>query len=612
MPWLTVFLKRGSPKRLEVAIPIVVTLAALLVFLLTTISKNDSATSRFVEKLELQSLDARFHLRGERPHDDNIVIVGLDEQTLQQVGAFPIPRNTYAQMVDRLAQAGAQAIAFDANFPVPEKNSAVEVLNVLESRVPSSDPALRLQIKDMKRTADNDATLAKSLEQAHNVVLGHLFLDPIRATSVSTDKREDYFNILSARPFPQIQKVSKGGDFDLYRAWEGAHGQVARGVYANIRVLAEAAKSFGFFDDEADFDGTFRRATLIIRYADADFYPSLAIQSVREFDHIKDQDVIAFFAENGLERLQIGSHLLHVQRDGHALINYVGPYNSYRHYSMIDVVNGKVPAEAFRGKLVVFGATAVAIGDLRTIPFPDTGYMGVEIHANIIDNILHSGERGRGFLSRGMNEELIDLAFILLFGGGLGYWFLHSKPSIATASAVAALIVFVALIYFAFSQFGMWLSFVIPAGTLFGNYAGITSFRMIFEEREKQRVRNTFKRYVSPGVISLIEQDPKRYFKSGGESKDLSIMFSDIRSFTSLSEGLTPDELVALLNEYLGEMTDLIFKHWGTLDKYIGDAIMAFWGSPFPTPDHAERACAGALELQCRLTELNRKWVCLF
>src|SRR4051812_48881743 len=150
MPWLTVFLKRGSPKRLEVAIPIVVTLAALLVFLLTTISKNDSATSRFVEKLELQSLDARFHLRGERPHDDNIVIVGLDEQTLQQVGAFPIPRNTYAQMVDRLAQAGAQAIAFDANFPVPEKNSAVEVLNVLESRVPSSDPALRLQIKDMK------------------------------------------------------------------------------------------------------------------------------------------------------------------------------------------------------------------------------------------------------------------------------------------------------------------------------------------------------------------------------------------------------------------------------------------------------------------------------
>jgi len=461
----------------------------------------------------------------------------------------------------------------------------------------------------MELTADNDAILAKSIGRAHNVVLGHLFLDPMRAKSVSDQNREEYLNILSAHPFPQINKVSTGRNFDVNKTWEQANGQVARGVYANIRVLADSAKSFGFFDDEADADGTFRRATLMILYAGQDFYPSLAIQTVREFEDIKDQDVITYFAENGLERIQLGRHTLNAQHDGHALINYVGPYDSYRHYSMIDVVKGKVPPGTFKGKIVLFGATAVAIGDLRTTPFPDTSYMGIEIHANIVDNILHSGEPGRGFLSRGINEEVVDVFFILFFGAGLGYWFLHSRPSTATASAIVALTLFSIVVYFAFAHFGMWLGFVIPAGTLLTNYAGITSFRMIFEEREKQRVRNTFKRYVSPGVISLIEKDPKRYFKSGGESKDLSVMFSDIRSFTRLSEGLTPDELVALLNEYLGEMTDIIFKHWGTLDKYIGDAIMAFWGSPYPNPDHATKACAGALEMEARLGELNKKWV---
>src|SRR5262249_3585479 len=160
---------------------------------------------------------------------------------------------------------------------------------------------------------------------------------------------------------------------------------------------------------------------------------------------------------------------------------------------------------------------------------------------------------------------------------------------------VGALVFYVAFARFAFAHWGMWLFIVVPAATLIVDYGAITSYRMIFEEREKRKVRKTFSRYVSPGVINLIEKDPKKYFKTGGESKELTIMFSDIRSFTTISEGLTPDELVSLLNEYLGEMTDILFKRWGTLDKYIGDAVMAFWGSPFPQDDHHIRACAAAL-----------------
>ena len=174
---------------------------------------------------------------------------------------------------------------------------------------------------------------------------------------------------------------------------------------------------------------------------------------------------------------------------------------------------------------------------------------------------------------------------------------------------MVALAAYSAVVYLAFTRYGMWLGFVIPAGTLVANYASITSFRMIFEESEKRRVRKTFARYVSPGVISLIERDPNKYFQPGGESKQMSILFSDIRRFTDISESLTANELVSLLNEYLTEMTEVLFHHWGTLDKYIGDAIMGFWNSPYPQPDHANRACSTALDMQARLNELNKKWV---
>jgi adenylate cyclase len=296
--------------------------------------------------------------------------------------------------------------------------------------------------------------------------------------------------------------------------------------------------------------------------------------------------------------------------DGTALINFTGPYRTYRHYSMADVITGAVPAGTFNGKIVLVGGTALGIGDLRNTPFQkqDAGYMGVEVHANILDNLLHSGEKGRSFLTRGFSEEMMDVGFILLFGLAFGAWFARTKPLYSTLSLIAALASFGWLVYAGFAWWGRWLSFVVPAGTLVANYAVITSFRMIFEEREKRKIRKTFSQYLSPGVIALIEKDPARYIRPGGEMKELTIMFTDIREFTTLSEGMTPDELVEWLNEYLGEMTDILFRHHGTLDKYIGDAIMAFWGSPYPQEEHALAGCRCALDMTRRLERLNAKW----
>jgi adenylate cyclase len=234
--------------------------------------------------------------------------------------------------------------------------------------------------------------------------------------------------------------------------------------------------------------------------------------------------------------------------------------------------------------------------------------MGVEVHANILDNLLHLEDRGRGFLARGFNEEMIDIAVIVIFGLGFGSWFGRTKPLVSTLSALGALAAFSLLAYAAFAQYGRWLSFVIPSLTLVATYASITSFRMIFEEGEKRRIRKTFAQYLSPGVITLMEKEPGKYFRPGGETKELTVMFSDIRNFTGQSEGLAPDELVQWLNEYLGAMTDILFANQGTLDKYIGDAIMAFWGSPYPQPEHAANACKCALQMQEDLAYLNSRW----
>ena len=590
--------------RVDLLISVVVTLAGLLVFWRVTLGGTGRGVLSLLETVELRSLDARFKVRGARPVDPSVVIVAIDENTLRKLGAFPVAREAYARLIDRLHDGGARTIAFDLDFPTPEKNAALDALKRLRAEM-GKDPAALEKIRALEGSSDNDAIFAQSLKNAGNVILGHIFLDQERTEGTDPKVAQDYYEVVSLQAFPQVRKVTRNGhDFDMKAAWPG---DVEWGIEPNIRLLADAAKTYGFFNATPDADGIFRREPLMVRYQDQDYFPSLSFQAVKEFEQISDQDTVAFMSENGLERIQLGRHVFRPERDGTAIINYVGPYKTYSHYSMVEVIRGAVPASAYRDKIVLVGATALGIGDLRATPFESTA-MGVEIHANTIDNLLHTGEPGRSFLRRGFAQEMTDLAFILVLGLGMGAVFARGKPLLSTLSAILALLLFAIVVYQGFARLGWWLSFVVPAGVLVVNYAGVTSFRMIFEEREKRKIRKTFSQYVSPGVISLIEQDPKKYFRTGGELKELSIMFTDIRSFTTIAEGLSPDELVFLLNDYLGEMTDILFKRWGTLDKYIGDALMAFWGSPYPQEDHAERACACALDMQARLQELNHKW----
>jgi adenylate cyclase len=608
---LAAWLGRASLRQIDFALSVLVTLAGLALFASSGFSENPKAGFVFLKDIEQSSLDLRFEIRGQRPHDGNIVIVGIDEKTLQKISSFPLPRKNYALLIDKLSEGGARVIGFDFTFPTPEANSGGQALRELQHELGRTvSPAVLRKMKDLEKATDQDALFAASIKKAGNVVLGHIFLDPVRAQTGDEKLAEEYFNIAWAKAFPQVLKrnFKNNPDFDMGEAWVSGGGTVAAGVEANITELAEAAASYGSININPDPDGTLRHALLIMRYQKLDWYPCIDLQVVREFEKIPDQDIAAYMSPNGLEQIQFGRHEIMRARDGTKLINYTGPYRTYSHYSMWDVMSGAVPADTFRGKIVLVGSTAIAIGDMRTTPFSDPGYMGVEVHANIIDNILHSEERGRGFLTRGFNEEAIDIGFILIFGLVFGLLAGPVEPATSAVSVLVILAGYAWFVYFMFAQEGRWLSFVIPAGTLVANYAAITSFRMIFEEREKRKIRKTFSQYLSPDVIALIEKDPQKYIRPGGEVKELTVMFSDIRSFTTISEGLTPDELVNLLNEYLGEMTEIVFANQGTLDKYIGDAIMAFWGSPYPQEDHAVRGCNCALQMGRTLKRLNVKW----
>ena len=584
----------------------------LALFAYSGIGENQRAGFVFLQDIEQRSLDLRFTLRGNRKPDPRIVIVGIDEKTLREVGSYPLPRSSYALLVRKLKEDGARVVAFDMTFPTPASSESLAMLSRLRKELETkADAHLKKEIEVLQQQSDFDAQFADALKNAGNVVLGHLFLDADRAASSDPKLAEAYFNIIWAKTFPQVLKAKSGRqDFDLGKAWIQAGGMVDQGVEANIPQLAEVAASYGFFNAAPDADGTLRRALLMIRYQDQDFFPSLDLQALRQYEDIPDQQIAAYISADGLERIQFGSHEIHPWQNGTALINYAGPFHSYPHYSMADVLYRPLPADTFRDKIVLVGATALGIGDLRNTPFQrqGSGYMGVEVHANIVDNLLHSNEPHRTFLVRGFREELVDFGFIVLFGAGLGLWFGRCRPLVATATVVIVLGVFAWFVYFSFVHWGRWFSFVIPAATLVGSYVFATSFRMVFEEREKRRIRKSFSQYLSPDVISLIEKDPQKYIRPGGEMKDLTVMFSDIRDFTHLSEGMTPDELVRLLNEYLGAMTDILFRHRGTLDKYIGDAIMAFWGSPYPLEDHVYQACCCATGMVARLAELNRDW----
>jgi adenylate cyclase len=619
---LSAMLRAWWRRRVPFLFSLGLTAFALFIYTLTFIGDKPTAIFSFINRLELDALDFRFRIRPDRySHPDpRIIIVDIDQRSQEVLGRWPFSRTHFAHMLDALREDGAKVAAFDITFSKPDETAAPirELKRTVTERLKAGgqiDPRVMEDLNRLAKEYDGDEQFARAIERFGNVVLGNFFLYS-ESDLKGVDKKtlDRYANILGGFIFPEVRPVNpQKGQQDLTHVIQGfgyPYMLLPKGTQANIEVLSDALGkeghgTTGFFNVEPDPDGVVRHSLLFLPYGrsqnfdDWDLYGSLDVQAVRLFLGLPNEQTALEFNERGITGLAFGSSLV-VRPDaiGRMMINYEGGVNTYPYVSIADVVNHKFPKGTFRGKIVLVGASATGIGDLRSTPYAGINYPGVEIHANVIDNILN-----RHFLLRGGNQVGVDLLLILLFGVPLGMWLALAKPR----SMLYGLLLLVPFGFGSWYGFlhGWWLNFIVPSGTLVANVGFVAVYRALVEEKEKRRVRGAFQQYLSPEVIRRLLENPNLVKP---RKTEITVMFSDVRGFTTISEKLDAQELAALLNEYLTDMTKIVFRHNGTLDKYIGDAVMAFWGAPFEELGHPTKGCHAALEMIARLKEMQNKW----
>jgi adenylate cyclase len=556
------------------------------------------ALLQLLDNIELKTLDVRFELRGPRVPGPAVVIVAIDQKSQDVLGRWPFPRSYFAQAVDFLRGAHSRVIAFDINFPQPDENSALQALQSIREdydqlvETPLHTPAFESKLKAREASADNDKLFAEALSHYDNAILGYYAISPEEARSQNQERLKEFVDILTFQAYPQIIHPEYARNFE---------GPETQGISPNLPQFASNAKNFGFFDIVPDPDGTVRRAPAVLSFQGA-FYPSLDVAACLAYTDNSLDQVKVIFDPAGLERIELGQLTIPTDRRGFVQLDYDGAAGTFPTYSLADVVQRKLSPEIFRGRLVLIGPTVTGISGMALTPFQHRGFPGVEVHANLIDDILY-----QHFIHRGLHEKLADLGFIILFSLGAGILISVLSPLRATLLLSSSLFLFFWLTYYLFAHYQMWVTDFPPMTTLVVTYAGIVSYRFFFEEGEKRKVRSAFSQYMHPALIAQM-LNSREGPKLGGEEKELTALFADIRGFTTLSEDLVPVQLVELLNEYLSAMTEVIFKNWGTLDKYIGDAIMAFWGAPYPQNDHALRACRTGLDMLQALERLQVAW----
>jgi adenylate cyclase len=595
-----------------------ITLAALGIYFFTFLGDRSTPLFDFLKRFEYSTLDTRFRYRPARYSfpDSRIVIVSIDQRSQEVLGKWPFSRKYFGEMLDALHDDGARVAAFDITFDKPDMTAAPvqALLTKLEQDKQAGKPPdakVEAQVAELAKEFDSDAQFAAALRRFGPVVLGNFFLEPQEVRGIDgavLDKYAEMVQWYSLNRVP-LNPASGKKDFEALLNGYQAEGTLYTATVANIPALAPPENNeqtaIGFFNISSDADGVLRRSLLVLPFGrsnnpdDIDLYGSLEVQTLRLYLGLKTEQITVNYGPTGIATLQLGKKLT-VRPDylGRMMINYRGPRGTYPYYSLADVVQHKFVPGTFKDKIVLVGASATGIGDLRTPPYGGIDYPGMEVHANVIDNMLNGG-----FLVRGAHQVVLDLVLIVLFGLPLGFALALAAPRWIWFG-LGLLIPFTGLMYLAFLH-EWWLNFTLPAGTLVANVMSVSLYRALVEEKEKRKVRSAFGHYLSPEVIRRLLVNPDLVEP---RKTEITVMFSDIRGFTTISEKLDAQELALFLNSYLYDMTRIVFDTDGTLDKYIGDAVMAFWGAPFEDGRHPVQACTAALEMMKRVGELQKKW----
>lgn len=602
------FLFRLSTLRISMVV-------SLILFTVFLMKEERGWDFGLLDLMELKALDIKFVDRGVQPEHGQVAIAAIDEKSIKRLGRFPWNRIVIAKTIAKLTQAGASVIAFDITFSDEDNTQLPKVISALSSQITNIEvedcadcEPMRKAILDFMqeqgKSSDPDAILAQVIEQADNVVLGYFF-----------HSNQEEISHLPQSEIDELLERILPSKISVIKPWDPAEEKnyklkLVKGLAAQspLAIFADATDRYGYFSFKQDEDGALRWADLLKEMDSGDpdlrlIFPSLSLIAAAK--HL-DSEIVLHTYPKGVDRITLGlgenAHSIQTNFLGRLLINYHGPGGTFPTFSIVDILDGKFEPDAFKNKIVLVGATATAVYDLRVTPFQEN-FPGVEIHANILDNILNNDYIQRPYWAI-FYELAVILFFGLLFGLALGRF-----PALwgALFSILAVISYGVVDMTYFFSN-GYWVKSVMPIIQALILFLVCYVYRYFTEEREKKRTRAAFKQYLNESIVDVIMDDYEK-LKLGGEKRIISVLFSDIRSFTTVSESLSPEELGQLLTEYMNPMTDIIFDHNGVLDKYIGDAIMAFWGAPHPQEDQAILACRSALKMLEELEELNKTWV---
>jgi len=544
---------------------------------------------RLLDLLELKTYDMRLLSAGTHLTTSDVAIAAIDEKSLNELGRWPWSRNVIAHIVDRLDKAGASVIAFDIFFSEAENRQVLERIERLESEGGYS--AKTSPYTSIKQALAADYSLSQAIARRNKIILSMVFLmseDETRQLSAAEVKRA--LASVKSQAISLI-KDSGGGKLDFPMA-------EPKGLIVNLPELQSASHYTGHINSMPDIDGTLRWTPLIMRYQGL-FFPAADAQAVRVFTGAPGFTLHT--SEYGIEALSLGERTIATDEYGRALIHYYGPEKTFPTYSITDILAGRVDAKELKGKIVLIGATAKGIGDIRVTPY-GPAFPGVEIRATIMQNLLHEN-----FIHRPSWMFVLDMVMLL----GLGTALSLALPRLGVGNAAILITVLIAVYagaatHFFRTQF-IWVNVTYPTLLMLLLFMVTTVIKYFTTEKEKLHIKSAFQHYVPAKVIDEITRDIKK-LSLGGEKRELTVLFSDIRRFTTVAETLSPEELVKLLNVYLTQMTDKVFQHDGLLDKYMGDAVMAVYGAPIYRPDHAKLACRTALDMMAALRALQAQW----
>ncbi|MEN2994830.1 MAG: adenylate/guanylate cyclase domain-containing protein [Thermodesulfovibrio sp.] len=494
-----------------------------------------------IEIIDMKVYDLFFHIRGQQAPPQSIVIAAVDEASIEKLGRWPWSRDKIAKLIDKLSEFQAAVIALDIILSEPEKH---------------------------------DKILAESIWKAGNVILPVVFFFNTEAQENSI-LSSSAFSILNSQAFIKYHPIS------------------SKNALICEKILAENAAGFGHINAFPDYDGTIRWEVLFIEYYGY-LIPSFSLKTASLYLGIPPEKRVVDLTKG----VYLGRRYIPTDKWGRVLIYYYGKNESFRYISIVDILENKVKKEDIENKIVIVGATAVGVYDLKVTPF-SSALPGVEKHANVIAAIID----GKNLLPA---SSFFVFLMIFLTGTISSIFYRRLK---ALYCLVFLIFLLGAIFLFSFFLFknGVWFSVVYISGNLVFQFLATITIRYAYSEKETRQIKRIFSSYVTEKVMNELIKNPSMA-KLGGAKTEVTVLFSDIRDFTALSERLPPEKVVEILNEYFSEMVEIVFKWDGTLDKFMGDAIMVFWGAPLPQSDHPERALKCAIEMISKLRFLHNKW----